>query len=268
MKNRGGFTFVETLVALSISSALFVIMLVAFSGRQARIEFSQGLRDVESYIQDAANDVRTGVYPSNTNQKCDVDISGNIVFSVNPSNQGSSDKCVYAGSALLINSTGSAQSVITRYSLAGVKKTSYTSISELKPKIIGTSGNEARTDYNIPGGISLVKVDGAGVVSKTSVLTLLIFDVSGVGVDTAKKISRVNPYILPITGVDIANINLKLTDTGAFNAPISDAGITLCFRGANGQTGTITLKKGSDGINTSVQIGRSINSATGCVEGI
>ena len=268
MKNRGGFTFVETLVALAISSTLFVIMIVVFNGRQARVEFSQGLRDIESYIQDVSNDVRTGIYPNLANQKCSI-VSGNVTFTNAASiSQGTSDSCVYAGSALLINSTGSTQGLLSNYSLAGVKKTPYISISELKPTPMGVTGEETKRDFKMTGGISLVKIGGGGNRIKTSVLLGLIFDVAGVNVDSGtKKVSKVIPFIIPISGVNISNIKSGISSY-PFTVPITDAGTKLCFESTNGQTGLIIVKKGPDGLTTESQIGRPIDAATGCVSGV
>lgn len=61
---RGGYTVVETLIYLAVTGALFVGAAAMISGQQAKTEFNQAVREVETFILDIANDVTTGYYPS------------------------------------------------------------------------------------------------------------------------------------------------------------------------------------------------------------
>lgn len=72
-KNRGnGYTITEVLIVIAISSAMFIIATVAFSGRQQQVQFDQAVRDLESQLRDIVNDVATGYYPSNDSFDCDI----------------------------------------------------------------------------------------------------------------------------------------------------------------------------------------------------
>jgi prepilin-type N-terminal cleavage/methylation domain-containing protein len=263
MRNRGGFTIVESLIALAISSSLFVIMMVMFNGRQARVEFSQGMRDIESYILDVANDVRNGYYPSVGNQVCSVDVAtGNVKFSSGTTLQGTSNECVFAGNLLLFDSSVVPGQIKT-FSLAGDKNA--TNLTSLKPTPIGNLGNETQKDYKIPGGISLVKND----LSKTSVLIGFVFDIAGVGVQATdtKKISSIVPYQLNLIGdTTMGNIKFASLNTASY-VPIGSDGKTLCFLGSNGQTGSITIRRAPDGLSTSLQIGQSLTGVP-CTVGV
>lgn len=260
MKNRGGFTIIESMIALAVSSTLLVMMMVMFNGRQARVEFSQGMRDIEANILDIANDVRTGYYPSVSSQKCTVS-SGSIVFIDDSSSQGTSSECVFAGKVLLFDNS-SVPSLVT-YSLAGIKNSD--SLMNLKPTPVGINGDETKTDYTLPGGISLVKND----LSKTSVLVGLVFDISSVGVGSTdtKKISGIVPYKLNLTGgTGPINIKTATLDTSGYTTITAD-GINLCFMGANGKMGYITIIRGPDGLSTSLYIDKPLNGIT-CTTGV
>lgn len=257
MRNRGGFTIVESLIALAISSALFVIMMVMFNGRQARVEFSQGMRDIEAYILDVANDVRNGYYP-NSNQKCIVN-SGVLSFDPGiPAAQGTSSDCIFAGKILLFDGASSPFK-ISDYSLAASKSTTSLVAADSNSSnlyIIGSSGNETKTDYTLPGGISLVKQD----LTRASLILGLIFDINNVGVESSnKKITSVVPYA-------ISSVNISAIRSSTFNS-IDSTGKTLCFLGSNGQTGTIIIKRGPDGLSTSLQIGQSLTGVP-CTAGV
>ena len=59
---RGGYTIVETLIFLAVSALLFVSTIILISGRQAKAQFTNSVRDLVSDITDVANDVANGYY--------------------------------------------------------------------------------------------------------------------------------------------------------------------------------------------------------------
>ncbi len=75
---RGGYTIVETLIYLAVTGSLFVSAAVLISGQQNKTEFSQAVREVESYIIDISNDISTGYYPS-TNVGCTFGPAGPVL---------------------------------------------------------------------------------------------------------------------------------------------------------------------------------------------
>lgn len=263
MKNRGGFTIIETLITLSISSALFVIIMVAFSGRQGRVEFAQGMRDIESYILDKANDVRNGYYPQSG-----LDCSFNglaLSFSAGTNKQGTNSPCVFLGKVMLVNSK------ITSYSVAGLRTA--TSMSDSKLMIIGddspdalVAGTQTQEDYTLPAGIQLIKQDS----NTQSVLLGMFFNLGGGGANTTGTTS-VTPYQLKPTTSNF--VDIKASVKGAFTVPanlateISDK-LVLCFKsGTNSQTGIITLKKTVDGITADTLIDQDL-SGVSCAVGV
>lgn len=104
-----GYTIVEILIFLAVSSFLLTVSLIYLSGREDSARFSQSMRDLQSNVQDWLNDVPTG-FPGGSNaagaggqfhcvslpprQRIDAGAA-------NPSvpNQNSAD-CIYLGKAL------------------------------------------------------------------------------------------------------------------------------------------------------------------------
>ncbi len=66
-----GYTIIETMIFLAVSSALFISVVLLVSGQQRRTEFAQAVRDLQSRITDIQNDVATGHYFETSNFTCD-----------------------------------------------------------------------------------------------------------------------------------------------------------------------------------------------------
>lgn len=109
--NRAGYTIVELLIVMAVTSVTAVTAFTVVRGQQSRNEFSQSVRDFESKINDVANDVAKGYFPNNGNRPiCSVSNAG-INFVAPPGGspgpqQGSSNDCVFAGKALEFNPSG------------------------------------------------------------------------------------------------------------------------------------------------------------------
>ena len=258
MKNRGGFTIVETIITLSVSSALFVTVMLLFSGRQARVEFSQGLRDVEAQIRDIANDVRNGYIPS---------VSGGFNCSVVgdvsdiKAGPGSASSCIFAGKTIFIDSLSG--QMIT-YSIAGKRDATSLTLAELKPTIISNESDVDTSEiYNIPAGIKQVSHDGVSVVNMNGYLIGMFFDIAGVGVASSKTTPVVLRAQKP-SNDDYAS--RKTTIEGPLISSIIPSGtLKLCFMSSGSdQYGVITIGRSINSITTKVEIVQQLNSATGC----
>lgn len=75
--NSRGFTIIETIIFLTVSSALFVSAMLLVGGQQAKTEFRQAVGEAQSVIDDTANNVSTGYYKSpDTTGQCAASGSG------------------------------------------------------------------------------------------------------------------------------------------------------------------------------------------------
>ncbi len=99
-----GYTMVEVMVFLAITAALFVGAVTAVGGNQAQVQFSQGVRDAQSKIEQIVNEVSSGYYANANNFTCRVvnpaSAASAPTFTSTTSDQGTSDDCIFLGKAL------------------------------------------------------------------------------------------------------------------------------------------------------------------------
>jgi type II secretory pathway pseudopilin PulG len=109
MTKRAGFTILETMIVLAVSSAILVSTILIFSGQQRRAQFTQGLRDIESKLREVQNDVSTGKYPAISGVSCSADYTnlGGPILSGRPgATPGTSLDCMLMGKAVVFNQSG------------------------------------------------------------------------------------------------------------------------------------------------------------------
>lgn len=94
-----GYTIVETMIFLAVTAILFASAMVAIGGRQATVQFNQGVRDAQSKLQDVINQVSTGFYPDASNFTCSASATTATrpTFTATASKQGTSDSCTFLG---------------------------------------------------------------------------------------------------------------------------------------------------------------------------
>ncbi len=99
---NGGYTIIETMIFLLISSALLGSVTLMLSGRQERIRFTNSVNSFDQALKDTLNDVSTGFYPTNENFKCRVTGpvgSESITFPVGAAAAGTNNGCLFLGRA-------------------------------------------------------------------------------------------------------------------------------------------------------------------------
>ena len=130
MQRAGGFTIIETLIVLAITSALFMAVVVTLSGRRARTEFSQSMQDIRSRIQQVVNDVGSGYYPALKDAHC-IDTANGQGTAVAPgtakivtggAEQGTSSGCVFLGKVMQFGIAGGQLEQVRIYTAFGVRR--------------------------------------------------------------------------------------------------------------------------------------------------
>jgi type II secretory pathway pseudopilin PulG len=113
-----GYTILETMIFLAITSLLFGSFVSVFGGRQGEVQFTQSTRDAQIQVQAIINEVSSGFYPSNSANTCTVGAGASAVptFVATPSVQGTSNQCVFIGKAMQLG--GASAKDITVISLA------------------------------------------------------------------------------------------------------------------------------------------------------
>lgn len=97
---RGGYTVIEVLIVVAITSAMLISAVTIFNGKQAESNFNQAMYDLESRINLIVNDVGRSVFPadrydcvtSSDNRPQLVDVGTRV--------EGSSQDCIFLGKAV------------------------------------------------------------------------------------------------------------------------------------------------------------------------
>ena len=99
----GGFTIVEVLIVLAVSSILLVSAITLINGRQGRAEFTTGVNSGLQQIQQLINETGSGYYPNDGDFTCIGNAAGPVKFSLAPqgsTSQGTNSGCIFLGKAL------------------------------------------------------------------------------------------------------------------------------------------------------------------------
>lgn len=159
-----GFTIMETMIFLAVSGALFTSALLLVSGQQAKTEFYQGVRDLNSQIQDVLNDISTGYYSSPSGGfTCLGGPTGPVVSTLVPINaQGTNDGCIFIGRVLAFgdNNDPAPTNTLNIFNVIGNRltgtfpnETIVTNLIEAKPKAL--LGPEK---VRLPSGLTVGKM--------------------------------------------------------------------------------------------------------------
>jgi prepilin-type N-terminal cleavage/methylation domain-containing protein len=97
-----GYTIVEVIIVLAVSGVILSAAILMFHGQQGKTEFTQGMRDIDSKIQNVAKDVTASVPTSS--QACSVpnpaDSTSRPVQSATTAPVGTNVDCIYLGNAV------------------------------------------------------------------------------------------------------------------------------------------------------------------------
>lgn len=163
--NRGrgqqlGFTIVEVLIFLAVTSGLFIAAMLYISGQQGKAEFSQGVRDFELKLGDVVNNVSTGFYPTLNNIKCTA-VAGKVDLQTDSTQgQGANNDCIFVGRVIQLAPDGD-QEKYKLYTAAGLRYIGGNTTADVQ------SLDEAiPTLITIPGSTDLLSFGGAALSVK------------------------------------------------------------------------------------------------------
>lgn len=151
LKSRG-FTIVEVLIFLAVSSALMVSAFTLISGSQSKTAFTQSINNVQQQIDSVINNVANGYYSAGeTQNKCTVDnATGELSFNEPNGSRGSSTDCIFLGRFIAFNDGSDEYTV---YNLAGRRLKNGSDVilmADANPKII--PGTEQK--YTLKNGLT------------------------------------------------------------------------------------------------------------------
>ena len=156
-KAESGYTILEAMLFITISSSMFILAMISFSGRQQQVQFTQAVRELDAKILDTINDVTTGYFPNDGSLQCSISASPRPVISVAAveKGQGTNDDCVMVGKAVQFYpddgiSNTEDQSLMYTYNIVGKRVTSggesTQSLEEARP--VTTSPTAASAGIN------------------------------------------------------------------------------------------------------------------------
>jgi type II secretory pathway pseudopilin PulG len=99
-RTRGGYTILEVIIVLTVSSMLFAASIVGFNQQNRRTQFTDSVNNFAQNIQDVLNDVETGFYPSNNSFSCTALAAGFPIPSPTAAQQGTNESCIFVGKAI------------------------------------------------------------------------------------------------------------------------------------------------------------------------
>ncbi len=95
-----GYTIVEVMIFLVVTSVLLVSGMLVFRGRQQRTQFTQGVREVETQIRTIINETASGFYPNRGNLSCTGGNGAGPDLDIAESDQGTNSACIFLGRAI------------------------------------------------------------------------------------------------------------------------------------------------------------------------
>jgi type II secretory pathway pseudopilin PulG len=170
-----GFTIIEVMIFLTVSSILFFAVLNSISGSQAKTYFTEGVHEFANQIQLVANNVQDGYYENTNDFSCHAtSLEPSITF-FGPTTQGQNYGCTFIGRVIqfgYIPSGGGPlnQSQYYVYTVVGRQfepqppatnaTTNVTNLSGALPVLLfnPNSTNEDVTTYNVPSGLVIQDV--------------------------------------------------------------------------------------------------------------
>jgi len=261
--SMGGFTIIETLIVLAITGFLLLIALLAFQGQQAKVEFGQSVRDMQSIIQQTINEVAAGYFPDSNNIKCQA--AGNsLSISQGSVTQGSNTDCIFLGKAMQFGVGGTDPQQYNVLTLAGLKDNNG-DLAQARPTVVDLPG--VTTNNIVRNGVKVVSMKY--VVDNAATDIGAVAFISGLGsfndgqlLSGSQQISLVpvtNSGKVPNT-IDQAVVD-AVKDHLATSPINPNGGVQICFQsGGTKQSGLITI--GGGGRNLSVDL--AIKSTTDC----
>ncbi len=261
--NRGGrntsiqgFTIVETLIVLAVTSALFFAATLYINGQQNRTDFQVGIRNLKQQIEQVINETRSGYYPSNNDIKCTYSGGNNVNIVPGVQEQGTNGECIFAGKALVFDSDNHPQE-INVYTLAGRRlkgndevKTALdakvTALAKGPPNMLLADDMQVRV--RVPNNIEYVRgraVGGpgwAGSFAVALISTFADFHSVGTGSSGSQQILLARYKFWNSALEEAHNINKEVLFADAY--PSSSAA-ELCFKSeSTNQSVLITIDEG------------------------
>jgi len=267
-RRQRGFTIVETLIVLAITGLMFLLAVLAISGKQNQAEFNQAINDIRSEIQHEIDQVAAGDYTNTGNFTCN-GTSGSLNIQQGTNQQGSNDGCVYLGKVLQFGVRNTDPQQYIAYTIAGLKDNNG-SLASADPTAIAP-GIATNAQAGFPdASVANILHNGLTVASMTS---------GGKRIGAVAFINSLGQYnngtllsgsqqidLIPVNGTELddaapPNNTVDRIHANLANSPQNPSdGVHICFAsGTTNQSGLIIIGNGNSKLSLTLQImsGRS-----------
>ncbi len=243
-RNVGGFTILETIIVLTVMSALLASALILFQQRIPKTQFQKSLNELVSQMTDISNQVATGYYPRTTDYNCSM---GSIDI-YNTSKQGENASCLFLGQAVKFGCDAECDKLKV-YTIFGKRLNRVggiaSSLSEAEAKISPDFGTQ---EYTNGYGLSVEKVK-VGSTDYGGVAYVQSFGSSLASGDQLNGASQVG--IAPISG----SVNSPSIGPNLSSLSVTNEGILLCVKsGTTNQYAFVILGANGNAMSVEKQI--------------
>lgn len=273
MKNGSkahGFTIVEVMIVLAVTSALFVAASYLISGQQGKTQFAQAINDIQAQINDVISNVQSGYYATNGKVTCN-GTGGVLSLSTGNSSQGSNGGCIFIGRAIqfaVADAAGNPDP--TAYNIYDIVGLQYDASGNIiqnlasdQVKALAPPNNADTTQsQKLLYGLQAAKMyynDTAHPISTVAFISTL-----GNGVDANNNLASGSQHVelRPVQNTaDISSGGDKTAQTavgaikGANLGVVVSGGVTICFNSASSnQSGTIVIGANGKQLSTTLTI--------------
>lgn len=250
LASASGFTIVETLIVLAVSSVLFVIAGTMISGRQAKTEFQVASRDIQTKIQQTINETKSGYYGTESSSGCSLNGTPppGLAFTSGGS-LGARGNCVFIGKAFVFTNSN-----MYIYPLAGLRQVSGKDPSSAKEALATVIPNSFQK-YSLPYGTQMVWFDPAGEGQKVGIQGFSILSSLGSTTSLGGQTFGLHKFSGTFAGesqiADDINREIYQNDTDAYKTITS---ATLCVKsGGTNQSLKITVG-GDNGTTVATEV--------------
>ncbi len=283
-----GFTIVETIIVLAVTSTLLLSAMVLINGRQSRTEFRTGINDMQQRLQQLVNQTESGYYPNEGNFSCSqfTDTDGKLKPKITTgagAAQGTNGDCVFLGNAVVADAADNSRlGILTLVAnRLNAAKQEAGSFSEAFPVALTPDGGYTRVE-RLPSGLTFVG-KGRVVIANGVVRTLNAgqaqyfalassfssYDSVGQDLNSGSRQLGLYGYCTAAVTSGVAADSIAAINGASGGScsttvspdPVAYAGyfplksFELCFAsGGTNQSGLITIGSGAGGLSVSTQI--------------
>lgn len=262
MKSRSsaGYTILEVLIVLLVTTALFTSVTIMFNGRQGKAELEQSVRELESGIQNTTNEVTNGFYPNGF--KCNVPGAGPVSTPGGPVNPGGNEGCIFLGKVMAFNNKKDAiiVSVVGRQ-FKNNSTTATANFLEALPVGVNVPGVSTAVKYK--NGLEVTGITRRSNNAPVGALAFMSQLSGGIGAGNPLTGARTT-LLYNVGGTATPNTDTDLQIAGKVSAASLGAlpdGVTICVKAGRGQRAEIVVGDNNNQTSTFVTLNTGVDLA-------